>query len=708
MNLVSDLRSAHHQMSLSPYLYIQTVALHPGLHLTSSSTLIGSAPVTNQARYKSPAFSPGHFISSVSPPAFCTLARFTDYSLVSPPNGLHSPRISMSCLACIWIRSPLALLPTLQNTPSNKDPAASNPDIVQWMEEQRNITVTPAVQPTRQMAAASEHALIMAATTDPVHKMAAAPERAHAMAATAMPIHKMAAAPVRAHVMAVTVEPVHKMAAKTELRHVTAATPEPSKAKAVFPKSSQVAAAFPESSHVAAAFPESSQVTAVFPESSKVTAVFVSSQVKLQLCFLSQVKLQLCFLSQAESKPSFLSQAKSQPSFLSQAESKLSFLSQAKSQPSFLSQAESKLSFLSQAKSQPSFLSQAKSQPSFLSQAKSKLSAQSQVTSRLTTQSLAMSRSIMMASVLDPPLVSVWAANISVASAPYKPTINEVLPPVAALPLMAVAIWCVWAAHCAPEVPSDHRSAPDIPSDHKSAPEVPSDHKSAPKVSSDHKSASEVPSDHKSALEVLSVHESAPEASPVPVHDVGAWSALEGSSAFSCASCSALQGSCTSWRVSAPSALPWRAPAPPALPPAPPWRAPAPPAPPWWAPALPVLPQSPGPPHGPGPPTFALFRPRPTAPLDCWWVGASGSRSLVGGYVMNLVGDLRPAHHQMSLSPYLYIQTVALHPGLHLPSSSALIGSAPVTNQARYKSPGLSPCYSQIIVVICIVVSLVP
>ncbi|KAL0203923.1 hypothetical protein M9458_001941, partial [Cirrhinus mrigala] len=52
-------------------------------------------------------------------------------------------------------------------------------------------------------------------------------------------------------------------------------------------------------------------------------------------------------------------------------------------------------------------------------------------------------------------------------------------------------------------------------------------------------------------------------------------------------------------------------------PPAPPWRAPAPPAPPWWAPALPVLPQSPVPPHGPGPPTLALSRSRPTAPLDC-------------------------------------------------------------------------------------------
>ncbi|XP_050960144.1 myelin-associated glycoprotein-like [Labeo rohita] len=44
-----------------------------------------------------------------------------------------------------------------------------------------------------------------------------------------------------------------------------------------------------------------------------------------------------------------------------------------------------------------------------------------------------------MASVLDPPLVSVSAANIPVASTPSKTTIKEVLPPAAALPLIAVA-----------------------------------------------------------------------------------------------------------------------------------------------------------------------------------------------------------------------------------------------------------------------------
>ncbi|KAL0153405.1 hypothetical protein M9458_051324, partial [Cirrhinus mrigala] len=57
--------------------------------------------------------------------------------------------------------------------------------------------------------------------------------------------------------------------------------------------------------------------------------------------------------------------------------------------------------------------------------------------------------------------------------------------------------------------------------------------------------------------------------------------------------------------------------------------------------------------------------------------------------VMNLVIDLRSAHHQMPLWPCHHTLTVALHPGLHLPLSIALIASAPVTNHAPYLSPGL-------------------
>ncbi|KAL0152335.1 hypothetical protein M9458_052058 [Cirrhinus mrigala] len=146
------------------------------------------------------------------------------------------------------------------------------------------------------------------------------------------------------------------------------------------------------------------------------------------------------------------------------------------------------------------------------------------------------------------------------------------------------------------------------------------------------------------------------------------------------------------WRALAspapPPALPQRVPVPP--PPAPPWRAPVPPAPPWWVPALPVLPQSPGPPQGPGPPALALSRSRPTAPLDCYSVGASGSRSLGGGAMSRI--------WSMSLSPHLHTLTVTLHLGLHLPSSTALIASAPVTNQAFYKNPGPPQCTSRFLV----------
>ncbi|KAL0153064.1 hypothetical protein M9458_051663 [Cirrhinus mrigala] len=75
--------------------------------------------------------------------------------------------------------------------------------------------------------------------------------------------------------------------------------------------------------------------------------------------------------------------------------------------------------------------------------------------------------------------------------------------------------------------------------------------------------------------------------------------------------------------------------------------------------------------------------------------------------VTNLVGDLQSAHHQMSRSPCHNTQTVAPHPGLHSPSFSALIGSTPVTDQRRYKSPGLSPCRSRSIVISIVVIIIV-
>ncbi|KAI2650086.1 hypothetical protein H4Q32_016190 [Labeo rohita] len=647
-------------------------------------------------------------------------------------------------------------------------------------DEERDIPVMPAAQPAREMVAAPERIHIIVATMDPVHKMAVAPERVHTMVATAEPVHKMAAtavpvrkmaaAPVCAHKMAATAEPVHKMAAKTELCHVTAATPEPSKAKAVFPESSQVAAVFPESSRVTAGFPSQvklqlcflSQVK--FPSPVKSRLLF-QSQVKLQLLFLCQVKLELCFLRQ--SQPRFLSQARSQPWFLSLARSQPWFLSQARSPPWFLSQARSKPLFLSQAKSKPSFLSQVKSQLVSTNQVKSSLISMSQVTidlhepsqviadlhepsqviadgpesshvppdgpesshvssdhpePRHVSSDIPRSRPIMMASVLDPPLVSVRAANISVTPAPHRPTINEVLPPAAALPLMAVAIWCVWAAHCAPEVRSVHRPAPEVTSVHKSAPEVTSVHKSAPEVTSVHKSAAEVPSGLKSAAEVPSGLKSA------PVVPSGLKSAPEIPSGLKSAPEASSAGEATPMppEVSAPAKPPMVAAltyelsaslpilfafSVPALPrsqfmtrpPALPWRAPAPPA--LLGGFLRLLLHSGGllrfllclshrvlcmdlvlQPS----PCLALAPPLPWTVVQWERLEAALCGGWGGGYVMNLVGDLRSAHYQ--LSPCHNTQTVALHPGLHFPSFSALIGSAPVTNQQRYKSPGLSPC----------------
>ncbi|KAL0148308.1 hypothetical protein M9458_056370 [Cirrhinus mrigala] len=358
-------------------------------------------------------------------------------------------------------------------------------------DEERDIAVTPPVQP----------ACVMAATADPVRKMAAAPEHAHVMAA----------APERAHVMA----------ANTELRHVTAATSEPGNVTAAFPESSQVAAAFAESSHIPSDGP--------------------------------------------------------------------------------------------------------RSQP------------------------------VMMASMLDPLLVTVRVANIPGASAPSNQTIKE--------------------------VSSDHKSVPEVSSDHKSASEFSSDHKSAPEVSPVHKSVLEVSSDHESAPEASSVGEAVsmpPEVSAfavVPPKEAAFTYELSASLlVLSASSLPALPRSqsmtrvpAPPWRAPAPSTLPWRAPPPPAPPPAPPWR----------VPALPVLPQSPGPLQGSGLPTLALSRPR------------------------------RDFFRSAQTTSVRSNDFLVLHPGLLLPSSIAVIESAPVANQSRYKSPGLSLCNSRSIVVFVVVYCIV-
>ncbi|KAL0170618.1 hypothetical protein M9458_035214, partial [Cirrhinus mrigala] len=594
------------------------------------------------------------------------------------------------------------------------------------------------------MATAAESAHLIAATAAPVHKMAAASERVHdtaettepvhKMAATAVPVCKMAAAPACAHKMAATAEAVHKMAAETELRHVTAAISEPYKVAAAFPESSQVAAASPELSQVS----ESSQVATVFPE---------SSQVKTASSELNQVTTDLHEPSQATADPHEPSQVTVALYKPSQASASHHEPDQVTVDPHRPSQIIAGLHVSDQVTAALIEPSQgiAVVSPHHVSSDGPESSHNSSNTPR--------AQPVMKASVVDPPLGSGRSSNILVPSTLSEPSYNDVLSPAAALPIMAVAFWCVWAAHSAPEVTSVPESAPELPSDHKPAPELPSDHKPAPELPSDHKPAPELPSFGEATpmppevsasavdppreaalscglsafLPVLSAS-SVPalprsqtmmrvpvpprRAAPPPVPPRRApappppwrapapsapppappWRApappapppappwrAPGPPALPPAPAPPALPPAPPWRAPAPPALPpalpWRAPVPPAPPPAPPWRAPVPPAPPpappWWAPALSVLPQSLGLPHGPGPPALALSHSRPTAPLDCYAVGASGSRSLGGGYVTNLVGVPLSAHRQMSLSP-CHTQTVAPHPGLHSPSAIAL------------------------------------
>ncbi len=66
----------------------------------------------------------------------------------------------------------------------------------------------------------------------------------------------------------------------------------------------------------------------------------------------------------------------------------------------------------------------------------------------------------LIASVMDPPLMSVRAAGIPRASAL---AVTETVPLTSVLPVMAVAILCVWAAHRTPEASSVQESAPEPP-----------------------------------------------------------------------------------------------------------------------------------------------------------------------------------------------------------------------------------------------------
>ncbi|KAL0192921.1 hypothetical protein M9458_011217, partial [Cirrhinus mrigala] len=521
-----------------------------------------------------------------------------------------------------------------------------------------------------------------------------------------------------------------------------AVVPEPSQVRAVVPEPSQVRAVVPESSQSSkftAVVPESSKVTAVIPESSKAKAVVPEpSQVTAGLHEPGQVTADLHESSQVTSdlhNPGQVTTDLHEPSQASDGLHEPGQVTADLQETVDLREPSEAIAVVPESNHVPSDRPESSHIP-FDRPESGHVSSDTPEPRHFSSDT---------PSVLDPPLVSLQAANIPLALGLTNPTIKE----------------------SAPEVSADHKFAPEIPSVHKSAPEVLTDHESAPAppemivLAADSPkgvtdTTIETPEVAAFAAEPLEVAastaappgavmpatvstevaagaaepqvtgmsvlapctvvapnnphpvsvlmpvpelavETAYELSPCPVPaifglsapPVTATKATNELSAFllvlSASSVRALPRSQFMTRV---PALPWRASATPPVPPAPPWR----------APALPVLPQSPGPPQGPGPPTLALFRCRPTAPLDCWWAGVSGSRSLVGGFVMNLVGDLRSTHHQMSLSPCHITQTVTLHPGLRLPSLIALIAPTPVANQARYKSPGLSPCISQSIV----------
>ncbi|KAI2660773.1 hypothetical protein H4Q32_008435 [Labeo rohita] len=533
--------------------------------------------------------------------------------------------------------------------------------------------------------------------TEPPHKMAATPEPPHKMAATPEPPHKMAATP----------EPPHKMAATPEPPHKMAATPEPAKAPSVKPQPAQAISVKPQPGHVMFSAPESAPIMASLPE-----AVSESSHAPPDGPESSHV-------------PSGLKSAPEVPSGL-------------KSAPEVPSDHETdpEASPGGEAAPMPPEVSASDVDPPMEAASLYRLSASPQILSTSSVSAVSRSQAITQfpappqlppghkpaperppshkpAPEFSPGHKPVPECHLVGEAAPIPPEVSAMAvdPPLevaspyklsASLPSLFVSSVSAFPRSQIVKrgpVPPRRAAAPPVPPRRAAAPPVPPRRAAAPPVPPRRAAAPPVPP-RRAALPPVPPRRA--RASPVPP-PAPPWRAPAPP---------ALPPA-PPWRAPAPSALPpalppappWRAPAPPALPPAPPWRAPAPPAPPWRAPALPapppappwrvpalsVLPQSLGFPHGPGPPALALSPSHPTAPLDCCFFRASGSRSLGGGYVTNLVGVPLSTHHQMSLSLHPLTLTVALHLGLHLPSSTALIASAPITNQRQYKSPGLSP-----------------
>ncbi|KAL0150119.1 hypothetical protein M9458_054546 [Cirrhinus mrigala] len=330
-NLVGVLFSAHHQMSLSPHLHTLTVALHPRLHSPSAIALLPHPirdsikapvlPLANHGFFLVPVFLlvAWTFVYDSSPPAYWTLALVIGlFSLGSPLwIILHVDPLASRLVHPVTEQS--VTTGSSSFTPGQSSDMDTDRTLYRIKQGQRtldqhireflaiaNYSTLPDSSimeifcdcineplkaklrregPRSSLAAFLNFALLCVgspctvgvakgerdnadtAAPHPARRLVVTPDHDTKTKFSAWIAREMAAVSERVHTMAVTTEPVHKMATKTELRHVTAAIPEPYSVAAAFPESSRVS----KSSQGTAAFPESSQVAAVFPESSRVS-----------------------------------------------------------------------------------------------------------------------------------------------------------------------------------------------------------------------------------------------------------------------------------------------------------------------------------------------------------------------------------------------------------------------------------------------------
>ncbi|KAL0152507.1 hypothetical protein M9458_052230 [Cirrhinus mrigala] len=344
--------------------------------------------------------------------------------------------------------------------PAHAMPAAPGPAHTMPAAPESASVMSALLQPAHKMAAIPEPVHKMAAIPKPAHKMAAIPEPAHNMAAIPKPVHKMAAIP----------KPVHKMAAPSESLAKMAAMPEPhqakiissachpiisatSKANQVMPdspvssqasKSSQVAAAFPELSQVS----KSSQVAAVFPESSQVSE---SSQ---DTAVLHEPSQDTAVLDESSQDTAVVLHESSQDTaVLDESSQDTAVVLHESSQDTAVVLHES-----SQDTAVPHESSHVTGVVPESSQETAVLPEPNQVPSDLPKSHH------VSAEPPEPMLPShaerTFPSQKSIASTPLRSTDT---PLSTVLPVMAIAIFSVWAAHCAPEASSVYKFTPIPP-----------------------------------------------------------------------------------------------------------------------------------------------------------------------------------------------------------------------------------------------------